>query len=85
MRMNGEINGAYSDWINGRKFNADRYKKRLERAYKIGKPYISIIPDLVAKGTESLDFSMGWIDILPNDWNCLIPSNVHPLDKITHP
>ncbi len=62
----GFDNGAFRDWKNGKEFNKDRYLKSLDRVLKIAEennyPYLSVIPDKVAKGKESLDFSALWIE-----------------------
>jgi hypothetical protein len=64
----GFDNGAYRDWIKGKGFDESRYLKAVDTAVKITEeahyPYLSVIPDRVAKGIESLDFSAIWFDKL---------------------
>lgn len=64
----GFDNGAFRDWIKGKKFDENRYLKAVDRAVSISIeyhfPYLSVIPDKVAKGIESLDFSALWIEKL---------------------
>ena len=64
----GFDNGAFRDWRNGREFDGDAYLRRLERAYAVGRPYIAVVPDLVAGGLRSLEFSLRWLERLPADW-----------------
>ncbi len=64
----GFDNGAFRDWRNGRKFDGDAYLCRLEKAYAVGRPYIAIVPDLVAGGLRSLEFSLRWLEKLPANW-----------------
>ena len=64
----GFDNGAYRDWKYGKEFDEDRYLRAVERVLKISEethfPYLSVIPDKVAKGLESLEFSDYWMDKL---------------------
>ncbi|WP_457641805.1 hypothetical protein [Persephonella sp.] len=64
----GFDNGAFRDWKNGREFDEDRFLKSLDRALKISEethpPYLAVIPDIVAGGSKSLDFSTKWYERL---------------------
>jgi len=60
-------NGAYSWWRNGEVFNEDVYKKRLDKAYGVGKPCFAVVPDIVAS-KDSLEYSLNWMEKLPQDW-----------------
>jgi len=64
----GFDNGAFSYWRNGRQFDEDGYRRRLDKAEKIGVPYMAIVPDMVAGGIVSLEFSEQWFEKLPNTW-----------------
>jgi hypothetical protein len=64
----GFDNGAYGFWRKGLGFDGALFMKRLERAYTVGTPYIAVVPDIVAGGECSLEFSMMWLDALPKDW-----------------
>jgi hypothetical protein len=64
----GFDNGAYLDWINGREFDDERFLKALDTAINIGNPYMAVVPDRVAEGNDSLEFSLGWLDRLPPHW-----------------
>lgn len=61
-------NGAFRDWKSGRKFNPDAFLRRLDRAYRIGIPYLAVAPDIVCGGERSLEFSLGWLERLPAEW-----------------
>lgn len=64
----GFDNGAFRDWKKNKEFDTDRYLKAVETAITISNnyhyPYLSVIPDLVAKGLKSLEFSDKWVDKL---------------------
>ena len=64
----GFDNGAYVAWIRKRPFPEDKFLKRLEKAFRVGIPYMAVCPDLVARGIRSLDFSLGWLPALPQNW-----------------
>jgi hypothetical protein len=65
----GFDNGAFSAWLNGQPFPADRYRIRLDGALRNGlTPYLAVVPDLVGRGQESLEFSLGWLEQLPTTW-----------------
>lgn len=65
----GFDNGAYLDWINGKPFDERRYRDSLDVAMDQSYlPYMAVVPDLVGRGRESLDFSMKWLADLPADW-----------------
>ncbi len=64
----GFDNGAFRNWRHGVSFDDSAYMRRLEKAYRVGIPYIAIVPDLVAQGLRSLDFSCQYLDKLPGDW-----------------
>lgn len=65
----GFDNGAFGAWRKKEPFPEEKFLKRLDRAYKIGTPYLSVTPDLVGKGSESLEFSLKWLDRLPSEWS----------------
>lgn len=49
-------------------FDSDAYMRRLDRAYAAGTPWLAVVPDLIAAGLKSLDFSMKWKHKLPSKW-----------------
>lgn len=64
----GFDNGAFLDWINERDFDEKRFRDALDVAMDAGIPYMAVVPDLVGRGVESLDFSLRWRDDLPREW-----------------
>lgn len=64
----GFDNGAYRDWIKGKAFNETFFLRQMDKAYAAGLPYLAVVPDLVAQGLRSLEFSLSWLDRLPHDW-----------------
>lgn len=65
----GFDNGAFGAWLNQRPFPADQFLSRLDRALNRDVvPYIAVVPDLVAEGLRSLEFSLGWVERLPTGW-----------------
>ena len=64
----GFDNMAFGLWLRGQPFDEDAYAQRFQRAYETGMPYMAVVPDIVAKGMESLDYSLGWAARLPRRW-----------------
>lgn len=64
----GFDNGAFSAWLKQEPFPHDRFLYRLDIALDKPTPYLAVVPDLVARGIESLEFSLGWLDSLPDTW-----------------
>jgi hypothetical protein len=64
----GFDNGAYMAWIRKLPFPEDNFLKRLDKAFRVGTPYLAVCPDLVARGQMSLDFSLSWLPRLPQEW-----------------
>jgi hypothetical protein len=65
----GFDNGAFGWWIKGQPFNELVFALRLQQALAVGVPYMAVVPDLVAKGMESLDYSLDWLARLPKKWS----------------
>jgi hypothetical protein len=58
-------NGAYNAYANGRKWEAAKFITLLERAPKRGVTFdFVVVPDKVAAGLESFEFSMMWLPVL---------------------
>jgi hypothetical protein len=81
----GFDSGIYADWVAQRPFDENNFMRRVERAYKVGRPYMAVTPDIVGGGIDSLEFSMRWLHRLP-DWPWMIavqdgltPDMVSPL------
>lgn len=67
----GFDNCAFLYYRRGTEFDADAYCRRLDLAMQVGTPYIAVVPDVVAGGTASLDFSWDWFGVkrvLPDNW-----------------
>ncbi len=64
----GLDNGAFSYWRQGKSFDGDLFLRRVERAYRVGTPYLAVAPDIVAGGLRSLEFSLSWLEQLPPEW-----------------
>lgn len=60
----GFDNGAYGNWIRGLAFDEAQFVERLQQATAYGRPYMAIVPDIVAAGCSSLAFSLKWIKSL---------------------
>jgi hypothetical protein len=61
-------NGAYGYWVRGEAFDESKYRQNLDAAYRLRAPYLSVVPDIVAQGLKSLDYSLEWMQKLPDDW-----------------
>lgn len=64
-------NGAFVYWKRGEQFNGRKFLEGLERvlvSYSPQRPDFVVIPDLVARGEESLEFSLSWYKVLERDY-----------------
>ena len=62
-------NGAWSAYTSGTAFDDSAFNRRVAVACNLeSDPYMAVCPDIVAGGLKSLDFSMAWIDRLPDRW-----------------
>ena len=64
-------NGAFSWWKEGKPFDEKKFMERLEKCHaKLPPPYLAVLPDIVAGGDASWDFSMKWLNSgkLPKEW-----------------
>ena len=64
----GFDNGAFKAWQDKAPWDEDFFLKRLDRAICKGPPYLAVVPDIVAEGERSLEFSERWREKLPADW-----------------
>ncbi len=64
----GVDNGAFRDYLRGVPFDAVRFLAQIERATRVGIPFLAVAPDIVAGGAASLAFSVEWLPRLPADW-----------------
>jgi len=68
----GFDNGVFKTWdrtgpMRREQFDVDGYLWRVDRAHKVGTPYLAVVPDLIAAGNASLDFSLEWRTRLPRE------------------
>ena len=62
-------NGAFSCWRNGIPFDDRAFLKTLERVAEFeSSPKFVVVPDLVAQGLKSLDFSLNWLERLKREY-----------------
>jgi len=62
-------NGAYRDWRAGRPFNVVRWERDMRwMAYRGIVPDFVVVPDIVAGGLASLDWSAFWRDVVPKEF-----------------
>ena len=59
-------NGAYGAWVNKTPFPEERFLRQLERALAAGDPMFTVIPDIVAAGEKSYEFSWEWLERIYN-------------------
>src|SRR5579863_8652034 len=57
----GFDNGAFYNWQHGMPFDEQRFLYRTKIAAEIGKPFLAVVPDIVAAGCSSLLFSLNWV------------------------
>lgn len=74
-------NGAFVNWRKGLEFNSAQFVKDLERLPTMPPPDFVILPDLVARGRESLLMSMEWFEKYPrSDWYLAVQDGMTPWD-----
>jgi len=62
-------NGAFTCWRRGEEFNSSLFLRTLEESLKYPTlPQFVVVPDLVAKGLKSLEFSLNWLDRLKREF-----------------
>jgi len=81
----GFDNGAYSAYTQGKPFPETKFLKRIDHAITVSTPYMAVCPDIVMGGMESLDFSLEWIDKLPEwPWYLAVQDGMTPEDVRPH-
>jgi hypothetical protein len=54
-------------------------------ALAVGWPYLAVVPDVVAGGMESLEFSLRWMERLPKwPWYLAVQDGMKPVDVARH-
>ena len=61
----GLDNGAFAAWQNDEAWDSAPFVDKAQRAAEMDGCVLAVLPDMVGKGEDSLDFSMEWIDQLP--------------------
>ena len=79
-------NGAWSDYTQGRVFDGDRFRRRLDQLFEavegnFRRVLFGIAPDIVAGGMRSYEMSLKWMDKLPKEipWLLAVQDGM-PLD-----
>lgn len=66
-------NGAYHYWTNNIPFDEIKFIDTLDKIeLSVSYPDFVVVPDIVAGGYDSLDFSMKWLNRIPADYNCYL-------------
>jgi len=66
-------NGAYSCWINSKPFEGDKFLDSFDKIEMSGLyPDFIVVPDIVAGGYDSLDFSLSWLNQIPGGYKCYL-------------
>jgi len=78
-------NGAYSSYLNGEDFDEPNFIKMIYSKLPKAKtrPDFIIVPDMVGKGSESLEFSLKWITRLSEldyNWYLAVQDGMQPED-----
>jgi hypothetical protein len=63
-------NGAFSYYLQGKSFDSKKYLRHIEKCSKHTPPIFAVIPDIVAGGERSLEYSLEWLSSgkLPSKW-----------------
>jgi hypothetical protein len=66
-------NGAFSYWKNNLPFDDKKFEDALIKTELKGlMPDFVIVPDIVTKGYESLNFSLKWLNRIPAAYDCYL-------------
>lgn len=79
-------NGAFGAWRGGKPFDADGFRRRVAKALTMPRPFMCVLPDIVAGGLESLALSLRWLDELPASlpWYLVVQDGMTPADVEPH-
>ncbi len=58
-------NGAFPAWVAGTSWCASAFLKSVEQAAELPPPTLAVLPDKVAEGHVSLEWSRRWLAVLP--------------------
>ena len=75
-------NGAFRDWAEGISFDDDQFQRVLDKAVKVGVPYLAVLPDIPGGGEASLELSMNWLERVPREypWYLAVQDGMEPAD-----
>lgn len=59
-------NGAFPAWKSGEPWSAAAFLKSVEQSARLHPPVFAVLPDRVAEGLASLDWSLRWRAVLPD-------------------
>ena len=84
----GFDNGAFKDFLQGKRFDGDRYLRTLEKSIKLSQryhgPYLAVLPDIVGGGQASLELSISWLErelsSVPFNWYLAVQDGMDPLE-----
>ncbi len=72
-------NGAFAAWQAKTAWSASAFLKSVEQAAGLHPPTMAVLPDVVAGGLASLDWSLRWLAVLPQ-----MPWYIAVQDGMTH-
>ncbi len=58
-------NGAFPAWKSGKPWSAATFLKSVEQSADLAPPMMAVLPDKVAEGAASLEWSLRWLAVLP--------------------
>ena len=76
-------NGAYTAYVQQKPFPEDRFVARVDHCIAKGlDPTLAVLPDIVGDGERSLDFSLAWLEELPQQWPwyLAVQDGMHPAE-----
>jgi hypothetical protein len=78
----GLDNGAFRDWADGIPFDGDQFQTVLDKAVKVGVPYLAVLPDIPGGGEASLELSMNYLGRVPREypWYLAVQDGMEPAD-----
>jgi len=80
-------NGAFVAWRGGRPFDGDGFRRRVAKAVAMNpRPFLAVVPDIVAGGLASLALSLEWLPTLPTElpWYLAVQDGMAVADVEPH-
>lgn len=69
----GIDNGVFGAWRKGVAWDEKKFLKNVDRSYIYHPPIITVLPDIVGGGDNSIIKSIEWLGKIPHDRNLYIP------------